>query len=324
MLFKKTTCALILIGSAFTLSARAADYPERPIRILVGFAPGGTTDLVARIVGTGLSEQWGQPVVVENKAGANGALAAQTVIGSPADGYTLMVAPTGQMTVDPVVRKPAKFETLRAFTPIAVGGTFPFFVVTGRSQPFDTIPELISYGKDPGKSVSYASAGVGSLNHLAGEYFKARTGLQATHVPYKGDAPSIADLVAGTVSFNILSSTAAIPLMRSDRLKPLAVTSPQRNPLFPDVKTMAEQGVSDFELVPWIGVFGPADMPPALVRQLNEGIRKALSTDAARKLLAASSLSPDPSTPAEFTALIRKESQRWRELSQRLGITLTE
>ena len=321
-MFNRRIAVALLAGCA--LPALAQDFPTRPIKLVVGFAPGGATDIVARLIAQGLTARIGQPVVVDNKPGANGAIAAQAVMASPADGYTLFISASGAITLEPSIRKPRKYDPLQVFVPVAMGARFPFVIVAGNAQPFNTGPQLVAAAKAKPGSLSYASAGNGSLNHLGSEYFKLRTGTDIVHVPYKGDGASLNDLIGGNVSFNMLTAPVAIPLIQGGRLKAIATMDATRSASLPNVPTLAEQGMPGFEIGSWIGAFAPAGTPPAVVEKLNREILAVFATPEAKKQLATGSMSHEPMTPKEFEAMLRRETRRWQEVAEKAGISLTD
>jgi tripartite-type tricarboxylate transporter receptor subunit TctC len=321
---QRITPFALVAALVLATTAQAQDFPTKPIRLVVGFAPGGATDILARMAAQGLAARFDQPVVVENKPGANGALAAQAVLASPADGHTLFITPSGAITLEPTIRKPRKYDPLQVFTPVAMAARFPFVIVTGNSQPFNTGPELVAAAKAKPGVLSYASAGNGSLNHLGSEYLKLRTGADIIHVPYKGDGASLNDLMGGTVSFNMLTAPVAIPLVTGGRLKALAIMDAVRSSSLPNVPTLAEEGMPGFEIGSWIGVFAPAGTPTAVVDKLNREILSVFSTPEAKKRLESGSMSHQPMSPAQFLDMLRKETARWQEVAEKANISLRD
>lgn len=316
--------AVAVIALAAMLPCAAQDYPKKPVTLEVGYAAGGVTDLVARMVANGLNARLKQAFVVYNKPGANGTIAAKLVIASPADGYTLLVTPSGAITLDPSLRKPKPYEPLEALVPVAIVARFPFILVAGPSQPFNTMPEMIAYAKaNPGK-LSYASAGIGGLGHLGGEYLKMRAGIDVLHVPYKGDGASLPDLFSGAVSFNMLAAPTAIPLVQSGRLKALATMASMRTTQLPNVPTAGEEGLAGYEIGSWIGVFAPAGTPRAIVEKLAAEIDAAFAGADLQKQLANGSMTHDSVQPMEFAALIRRETAQWKDVAEHAKITLTD
>ncbi len=315
-------CAAVGVGAP--ASALAQDYPVRPVRLVVGFSAGGAADLVARLVGQALTASLGQPFVVDNRPGANGALAAQNVMAGPADGYTLFVSASGAITLEPNIRQPKRYDPLKAFVPVVMAARFPFVIVAGQSQPFNTGPELLAAARAQPGRLSYASAGNGTLNHMGGEYFKLGTGTDIVHIPYKGDGASLNDLIGGTVSFNMLTAPVAIPLVQGGRLKAIATMDTARTPALPQVPTLAEQGLPGFEIGSWIGLFAPAGTPPAVVDKLNRAVLAYFASAEGQKQLAAGSMRHEPMAPAQFGAMVRKESARWAEVADKAHISLTD
>jgi tripartite-type tricarboxylate transporter receptor subunit TctC len=322
-----------LIGLAIAMAAgsvhaqaqdAAADYPNRPVRLVVGFAPGGAADLLARVVARSLTTQLGQSFVVENRPGANAAIAAGIVMGSKPDGYTLFVSASGAITLEPHIRKNPRYDPDKAFVPVVMAARFPFVIVAGPSQPFNTGPELVAAAKaQPGK-LTYASAGNGSLNNMGGEYFKLGTGTDIVHVPYKGDGASIPDLVSGTVSFNMLTAPVAIPLIQGGRLKAVATMDAVRAPALPDVPTLKEQGMPGFEIGSWIGLFAPAGTPPAIVDKINREVLAYFASPDGKHTLTAGAMSNEPMSPAQFATMVHDESARWDEVAKKAHISLDD
>ncbi len=319
----RIACA-IAVGISCIGPSWADGYPNKPVHLVVGFAPGGAADLVARLIGKALTIQLGQPFIVDNRAGANGAIAARYVMSSPADGYTLFVSASGAITLEPNVRKPVRLDPLKAFVPVVMAARFPFVLVAGKSQPFNTGPELVAAAKaQPGK-LSYASAGNGTLNHMGGEYFKLGTQTDIVHVPYKGDGSSIPDLVGGVVSFNMLTAPVAIPLVRGGELKAIATLDAVRSPALPEVPTLAEQGMPGFEIGSWIGLFAPAGTPADVVEKINHEVLAYFASPEGKKQLVAGSMSHQPMTPAQFDSMVRTESARWKTVAEKAHISLND
>lgn len=316
--------AAVLLAALALGSAGAQDFPNKPIRLIVGFAPGGAADILGRLVAQHLTPRVGQPITVENRPGANGGLAAQAVMASAPDGYTLLVTPSGPITLEPNIRKPRRYDPLQVFAPVVMTARFPFILVTSTTQPFNTGPEFLAAAKANPRKFSFVSSGNGSLNHLGGEYFNMRSGTDLVHVPYKGDGASMADLMAGLVTINMLPAPSAIPQVQGGKLKALGTMDTVRTPSLPNVPTLAEQGMQGFEMGSWIGVFAPAGTPAAVVEKLNREISAALSTDDAKRQLAGGAMSHQPMSPAQFEAQIRRESARWQEVAEKAKISLTD
>jgi tripartite-type tricarboxylate transporter receptor subunit TctC len=301
--------ALAMTALASGAAAQVA-YPTHPIRIVVPFAAGGAVDTVARAVGERLAAQMGQPVVIDNKPGANANIGADAVAKAAPDGYTLLVAANGLATNMALYPK-LPFNTLRDFAPVSRLGYAPLVLVSAADAAPRSLQELIAYGRaNPGK-LSYGSAGNGSSGHLAGELLASAAHLDALHVPYKGGAPALVDLIAGRTSFMLLNPLEVLPHIQSQRLKALAVTGTQRIAMLPEVPTMAEAGLPGYEASVWWGLLAPAQTPPEIVKRLNAETLKALADAGVRERLGALGAVITPSTPEQFSAFLRSEIDKW-------------
>ena len=295
-------------------------YPERPIRMIVAYPPGGSTDTAARLVAENLSRSIGQSVLVENKAGAGGTIGASYVAKAAPDGYTLLFGSAAELSIARVTRSNLPFDTLRDFEPITLVGLVPFLLVTNAALPPGNLGELLAWIKaNPGK-VNYSSFGSNTTNHLAGEAFKAAAGIEATHVPYKGSAPSITDLLGGQVQYTFDTITATLPHVRSGGLKAIAIALPGRSALVPDVPTLSESGMPGFAAGTWFGLMAPKGTAPAIVERLHREVVAALKSDAMRKELAAKGIEAGGNSPKEFSEFISAESARWTALAARIGL----
>jgi tripartite-type tricarboxylate transporter receptor subunit TctC len=311
--------ALFLIAAA-TLSsaARASDFPAKPVRLIVGYSPGGATDLVARILARTLTERWPQPMVVENRPGAAGNIASDLIAKAPPDGYTLMLAAPA-LAVNASLYKKLPFDPLADFRQVSMAAIVMNVFVVAPSMPVKTVDEFIQYAKkNPGK-VNFVSSGVGASSHLAGELFKNLTGIDMVHVPYKGTSAYVADLVTGKVQAAFDSLPALLSQVQSGGLRALALSSPSRSPLLPNVPTMKEVGLPEYQVSVWLGVMGPAKLPDPVVAQLNKDINAALQNPALQKQIADIGGVASGSSPEEFTAFYRREIERYREVIVRTG-----
>ena len=308
---------------ALPSSALAQNYPAKPIRYIVPVAAGGGSDMVGRVV----TERWGralgQSFVVENLSGGGGVVACQATQRAAPDGYTLMQAYVATHGTTPATRR-VSYDAVRDFTPVAMIGATPNVLVVNASVPARTVKEFIDYVKrNPGR-LNYGSAGPGSLTHLTMELFKQETGLFITHIPYRGIAPATNDLIADQTQALFPGLAAALPHLRSGRVRALAVTGKQRSPLLKDVPTLDEVGLKGFDAMQWYGVAGPAGMPQPIVRQLNEALSTVLKAPDFSEKLSAEAVSPLPMTPEEFGAHIRSEISRWSALAKARNIQLDE
>jgi len=309
--------ALVLAGPA----ARAQTYPSRQITLIIPFTPGGSNDLVGRAIGKKLSEVWGQPVVVENRGGAGALIGTAAVAKAPPDGYTLLlVSPT--FTVNPAIRKTMPFDTVRDFTPVAFIGRAPLLVTTSTKLPVQSASELFALARSKPGQITYASAGLGSINQISTELIAFSAGVRFTHVPYKGGAPALNDLVGGHVDMFVSSIPQALQLVRSGQIKTLAVTSTRRIALLPDVPTLEESGTSGADLGTWWGIAGPAGMPVDVVNALNAEINKILASPELGTFLTNEGAEAEPMTPRQFGDLMRLETERWIKVAREANISI--
>ena len=289
--------------------AGAQTYPSRPVRIIVGFAAGSTTDILARLIGQWLSLRFGQQFVVENRPGAGGNVGAETVVNAPADGYTLLMVPPA-VAANPTLYEHLSFNFLRDTTPVAGVVRVPNVAEVNPSVPVKTIPELIAYAEANAGKVSFASAGIGTASHLAGQLFNAMTGANLQHVPYRGDGPAMADLIAGQVQVGFATMTASIAYIRADRLRPLAVCTTKRSEALPDVPTVAEF-VPGFEASSWFGIAAPKGTPTEVIERLNRETNAGLDDPMIRTRLADMGGMLLLGSPADFGKLIADETEKW-------------
>ena len=311
---RASALAFALLGLAALPSAHAQAYPDRPVRLLHGFAPGGNADTVARIVATELARPLGQPFVVEPKPGAGGTLAADAVAKSKADGHTLLLA-TGGHAIAAALYDKLPYDTLKAFQPVSTLTSFPFLIVVGASGKYGSLQDLRSAERARAGQMNYGTAGIGTGQHMTGGLLVHRTGLAATHVPYRGDAGSVTALLGGEVDFIIAPPTAVVQHLRAGKLRAIAVTSASRLSSLPNVPTVAEQGVPNFEVRSWTALLAPAGTPRAAIDRLNAALRVVLGDEAVkRKLEEATGGDVRASTPEELSASIDADIRRWTQL----------
>ena len=296
--------ALVFAGAA---SAHAQAWPTKPIKYIVPFAAGGTTDILGRMVGAKLSEALGQPVVVENRPGAAGALGVEMLAKSPADGYTIGGGTISSHAINVSLYSKLPYDPIRDFTPITMLATLPNMLVVHTSIPSNTVAELITYLKANPNKLSFGSAGNGTSQHMSGEMFKAMTGVQMQHVPYRGSGPMIPDLLAGTISMSFENLTTAYPPAKQGRLKALAVTSAKRSFLAPEVPTMQEAGLAGYDISSWQALFAPAGLPKDIHERLYAETVKALKSPEVSKRLQELGLDAGGMRPEELNALIRAD-----------------
>ena len=322
MISKRTFLSTLAAGG-LTLAVRPAaaqSYPERPIKLIVPFAPGGPMDTMARLVGQQLNTALGQPVIVENRAGAGGALGSKAVAIADPDGYTLLWGSSGTMSILPELNKKLDYDP-KAFVPVALVALLPHVFVVPPAVPAKTVKEFVAYAKaNPGKLNFGAS--LGTPPHLMGALFKSLADLDITFIPYKGAAPSITDLMGGQTHLQFDALTTLYPLIAEGKLRALAVTSAQRWPALPDVPTMIESGYPTFPQNAWSGVVAPAGTPTAIVAKLNAAINGGLKTEDAKVSLMKFSAITQPGTPAEFSTFIAEQSPKWAELVRLSGASI--
>lgn len=315
--FVKAVAGLALCTFAGLASAQA--WPSKPIKYIVPFAPGGTTDILARTIADKLSVALGQPVVVENKPGAGGGVGAEFTARQPADGYTIMGGTISTHAINASLYKNLGYDPIRDFAPITLIARVPNMLVVNPSLPAKDVKELIALLKaNPGK-YSFASSGNGTSQHLSGELFKTMTGVDMQHIPYKGSPPALADVVGGNVAMTFDNITTAWPLAKGGKLRALAVTTAQRSSIAPDVPTLAEAGLAGYEVGSWQGVFAPAGTPPEIVRRLNAEIVKIINLPEVREKLVALGAEPAPSSPEAFGAMVKSEVAKWAEVVKKSG-----
>jgi tripartite-type tricarboxylate transporter receptor subunit TctC len=312
----------ILLAFLFLVAGTAwgQAYPTKPVKLIVGFAPGGGTDIVSRLMAAKLTERWGQAVVVENKLGASGNIAAEQVAKSAPDGYTLLGIFSSHASNAAVMKM--NFDINRDFSSITLIGSGPAVVLANPNIPAKTLGELIAYAKQHPNEIKYGSSGVGGTVHLAGELMSQLTGIQMVHVPYKGIALAMTAILAGDIQITYATPISAYAHLKSGRLRALAVAGPSRYPTMPDVPTAAEAGLANYEIEFWYGLVGPAGMPHALVDRIRRDIHGIVTAPEMKQQLLEQGCIGVGSTPAELDALIRKEYARWLRVVQTGNIKL--
>jgi tripartite-type tricarboxylate transporter receptor subunit TctC len=310
----------LLLATASKL--RAESWPAHAIRFAVPWPAGGVADTVARVTAEKLSERLGQKLVVENKPGASGNIGMAAVAAAPADGYTLVLTPTGNLTVNQALFKDLPFDTARDFLPVTVLATVPNVLVVNRSVPVKNVAELVAYARaNPGK-LTFASPGQGSGAHLAGELLKADAGIDMLHVPYTGIAPAMNDVVGERVSLMFLGISSALPYIRAGTLRPLAVAALKKSPLLPDVPLVADAGYPGFDVTSWYGIAVRSGTPAEIVDRLYRETAGVLKLDDVKERFAGMGVEPGGLTPQEFAALVRSETKKWGDIIERAGIKL--
>ena len=296
--------------------ALAQSFPDHPVRIIVGYPPGGGTDLVARLIQQPLSTRWGQPVVIDNRPGANAIIAAEAVAKAKPDGYTLLMAYATEVALNPVTEKKLPYDPARDFAPILQLASAPLVLAANPALPAKDVKELVALAKAKPGALSYSSSGSGSVHHFAGELFKLQTGTDILHVPYKGSGPATADAVAGQVQLTYASAASVLRFVQAGRLRALAVTSKKRSPQMPEVPSMTEAGLADFELTSWYGLLAPAGTPAAVLAKINADVAAALGSPEMQKSFSAQGLDPAGGTPQAFGEFIRAESAKFARIAK--------
>jgi tripartite-type tricarboxylate transporter receptor subunit TctC len=311
----------LALAAMFPGLAAAQDYPVRTVKIIAPVQPGGGVDLVARTVAEQLGRALGQSFVVENMSGGGGVIAAQAVAKAPPDGYTLMLGYVATHGTVPAVRK-VPYDAVKDFSPVAMVAGTPNVLVAAANVPATDLKSLVEYAKK--NKVSYGSAGQGSLTHLAMEQFRTAAGFEAVHAAYRGIGPAITDILGGQTQMMMPGLAAAVPHIRAGKMKPIAVTGLKRHPLLPDTPTFEELGYKGFDGVQWYGIVGPAKMPEAVVKKLNDEINKAIGTPELQKRLSGEALDVMPMTPAEFGRFMQADIAKWAKLAKDRNIRLED
>lgn len=300
--------------------AQSAPWPSRPIRLVIGYPPGGSTDVAGRLLAEQLGRRLGQQIVVENRAGAGGTVGATSVVRAEPDGYTLLLAASPEVSIAPVTMKAMPYDPVRDLQPITLVGQVPFFLVVNPSLPVNTLQEFIAYAKANPARLNYSSFGNNTSNHLAGELFKALTGTRGVHVPYKGSGPSIVDLIGGQVQYTFDTPPAVVEHVRAGKLRALAVATRQRLASAPQVPTFAEAGLPGFSGGTWFGLFAPARTPRAVIDRLNTETVALLHSPELAKTFADRGIVASPQAPEEFGRFVQSEVNKWKDLAAKVGI----
>ncbi|HWI83814.1 tripartite tricarboxylate transporter substrate binding protein [Ramlibacter sp.] len=315
----RLACATAALAAC---SALAQPFPNKPIKLIVGFPPGGGVDIIARTISQPLSERLGQPVIVENRPGAGGNIAAEQVARAPADGHTLLVSAVSSLAISASLYRNPRYDVLKDFVPVAVVASVPNVLVVHPSVAARSVPELIALAKDnPGK-VNFGSAGNGTTVHFAGELFKSMAHVDMVHVPYKGAAPAMSDLLGGQVQLMFDFLSAAAPHIKSGKLRALGVTSATRSPVLPDVPTIAEAGLPGYQVLGSFGLVAPAGTPAEVVARINREVSEIVKLPEVKKRLLAYAATPEQQTPAEFAQTLKSEVAKWAKIVDATGVRL--
>ncbi|MBR1125243.1 tripartite tricarboxylate transporter substrate binding protein [Bradyrhizobium lablabi] len=305
-----------------TTAASAQSYPSRPIRLVVGFPPGGINDLVARIIGQSVSDSLGQPIVVENRPGAGGTIGAAAVAKADPDGYTLLLASVSNLAMAPSQYKNLPYDPNKDFAPVALVAASPNILVVPNDSTIRTVPDLIALAKKQPGTLNYGSAGNGTSNHLTVELLKTMAGIDLVHVPYRGDAPGMTDVLAGRIQMMFPTLPVALPQIKAGAVRAIAVSSPKRSELVPEIPTVAESAsMPEFSVSVWVGILAPAGTSPEIVSKLNAEINKALASSTVREQLAVQGTEPAAAgDPKAFAAYLAAETKKWSEVAKAAGI----
>ena len=317
-----STLAATMLTTSLASPAVAATWPDKPVRLIVPFPPGGSTDVVGRAIADKLRERLGQPIVVENKGGAGGTIGSDAAAKAAPDGYTMLIATSSTHAIAPGVRASLPYSPTKDFEPVTLIGSATVMLVTNPSVPAKSVTELIALAKAKPELLTFASSGTGGVSHLIGEYFKSRAGVQLLHVPYKGDTPMITDLIGGQVSLAFGTAVAFLPHVKKGALTALAVTSANPSPIAPDLPTVAASGLGGFEALQWFGILMPAGTPKSIVERLNGEVVAVLKLPEIRERFTAMGIEVAGSSAPEFVAFMAKEAQKWQKIAKDAGVKL--
>jgi tripartite-type tricarboxylate transporter receptor subunit TctC len=309
-------------ASIFTSFAGADDYPSHPIRLIVPFSAGGGADVVARIIAEQVGTTIGQPIIVENKAGAAAIIGTESVAKATPDGYTLLLGQSGPISINPAVYESLQYDPVKDFAPITLTTAYPYILVVNAKEPQKSLKELVATIKQSPNALNYGSAGIGGANHLVTEMFSEAAGLKMTHIPYRGTAPAVADLLAGRLTLVFSDPVSALAHIQSGALRALAVSSKERSAIAPDVPTVAESGYPGFDAIGWHGILAPASTSPAVIRKLHDEIVKALHDPHTKSLLTNQATQVVGDTPAEFAGFIQDDIAKWSAIAKHANISV--
>jgi tripartite-type tricarboxylate transporter receptor subunit TctC len=320
--WKCATVALALVGTCAADAARADEYPSRPIRIVVPYAPGGGADTVARIVAKRVGETIGQTIVIENRGGAGSIIGTEMVAKAEPDGYTLLLGQSGPISINPAVYKDLRYDPERDFAPVTMTTAYPYILVVNAKLPVRSLQDFVALARAKPGAMNYGTTGIGAANHLVTELFNGKAGLKMAHIPYRGTALAVADLVGEQVTVVFGDPVSVLPHMQAGTLRALAVTSPQRSAVAPDVPTVAESGYPGFDAIAWHGILAPAKTPPVIVKKLNAEIVSALQHPETKDLLVKQAMQTVGNTPEEFAAFIKKDIAIWKAVAAEADVSV--
>ncbi len=309
-----------LIAAGVSLAAAAQDYPVKPIRLVVPFGPGGTTDILSRVVGERLAERLGQQVIIDNRPGAGGNIAAELTARAAPDGYTIFLGSMGTQSINVSIYPKLAFDPVNDFAPVSLVSNSANLLLIHPSIPANSVKELIQLAKAKPDRFSYSTSGAGSFNHMSAELFNLMAGTRMVHIPYKSGAQTLTAVVSGEADLAFQTIPAAVPMVEAKRLKPLAVCTLQRHPLFPNVPTASESGLPGFDISTWYGILAPAATPKAIIANLNDALVQIMKTPATNKRLRELGVDPVTNTPDQFLALIKSDLTKWAKVAKTANI----
>jgi tripartite-type tricarboxylate transporter receptor subunit TctC len=311
-----------LAGMYCADAALADDYPSRPIRIVVPYAPGGGADSVARVVAKRVSETIGQPIVIENRGGAGSIIGTELVAKAEGDGYTLLLGQSGPISINPAVYQDLRYDPVKDFAPISMTTAYPYILAVNAKLPVKSLQELVALVKSKPGSMNYGTTGIGAANHLVTELFSSKAGLKMTHIPYRGTALAVADLIGGQVDVVFSDPISVLPHIQAGTLRALAVTSRERSPVVPEVPTIAESGYPGFDAIAWHGILAPAGTPPNVIKRLNSEIVSALQHAETKTLLVNQAMQTVGNSPEEFATFIKQDIAIWKAVAKEADVSV--
>jgi tripartite-type tricarboxylate transporter receptor subunit TctC len=314
--------ALALAGCFCAQGTLADDYPSRPIRLIVPYAPGGGADSVARVVAKRVGETIGQPIVIENRAGAGSIIGTDMVAKAEGDGYTLLLGQSGPISINPAVYKDLRYDPVKDFAPVTMTTAYPYILAVNAKSPVKSLQDFVALAKSKPGSLNYGTTGIGAANHLVTELFSSKAGLKMTHVPYRGTALAVADLIGGQVDVVFSDPISVLSHLQAGTLRALAVTSKERSPVVPELPTVAESGFPGFDAIAWHGILAPASTPPAIVKRLNAEIVSALLHAETKTLLTNQAMQTVGNTPDEFAAFIKQDIAIWKAVATEADVSV--
>jgi tripartite-type tricarboxylate transporter receptor subunit TctC len=321
-LSRRIALALALAGSCYVGSSHADDYPSRPVRLIVPYAPGGGADTVARLVARRVSDTIGQTVVIENRGGAGSIIGTDMVAKAEPDGYTLLLGQSGPISINPAVYKDLRYDPIKDFAPITMTTAYPYILAVNAKLPVKSLQEFVTLAKSKPGALNYGTTGIGAANHLVTELFSSKAGLKMTHIPYRGTALAVADLIGGQVTMVFSDPVSVLPHLQAGTLRGLAVTSAQRSPVAPELPTIAESGYPGFEALAWHGILAPAKTPANVINKLHGEIVKALQHPETKDVLVKQAMQPVGSTPEEFAAFIKQDIAIWKAVATEADVSV--